>query len=134
MKKLRIPLILMAALLIAVSVQAGWRRNSTGKGTQWVDRPTPATAWTRDRQDDLVTVAKVEVYHDTIQHYVSVSPAGVESNTVWSLGFWSMDASGDFNPHADVGADDCTTNKADYGAWWDAEWDVDINGDLMPKR
>ena len=120
--------------LIAVHVYAGW--TNRGRKTIWTDRPTPASVWMRNFAGDLEPAAKIQIFDNTIKHYNYAAAGVTETNTTYDLGFWDVDVNGDYSVHADVGADDCTTNITPLalGEWFDVQWDCDANGDLMPKK
>lgn len=130
MKILKIASLVICLVLVAVWVRAGWER-AAGK-TAWVDKPTPATCWLRNRNNDLVPGGKVIVYEDTLRHY-DKDIDSTTTNFAVNLGFWTINANGDYAPSADVAAAYSTTNLQYNGGWTDVEWDINVNGDLQPK-
>jgi len=122
MKKLILFILLVAS--VALYVHAGWE-HSSGK-TYWTDRPTAATYWLRDSRNDLIITERVQIFDNTLKHIKD----GVED---YSFGFWLIDEDGDVYPNPDVSSAYCTTNLRYSGAWSDVEWDIDGDGDLVPK-
>ena len=123
-------LVICMVCVCAIGVFAGWERAS-GK-TSWVNRPTPATTYLRDRSNDLVPAGKVIVYEDTTRIYTDAIDA-TTTNMAVNLGFWDVNSDGDLQPDAAVAAAYCTTNLQYNGGWTDVEWDINGDGDLQPK-
>lgn len=120
----RLFLITLLVSVVALCVYAGWE-HSSGK-TYWVNRATAATYWLRDSKGDVYIAEKVQVFHDSIQH-------DDEGSITTDFGFWLKDENGDLIINPDITNADCTTNRTANGEWMDVEWDIDGNGDLIPK-
>jgi len=131
MKRKFLLVALVILVCLTVGVYAGWER-AAGR-TSWVDRPTPATCWTRTWNGTLVPLNKIQVFDDTIRHYQGPS-AVATTNLEISIGFWLRDsATGAYYPHPDITSTHCTTNLRSQGEWTDVEWDVNGDGILIPK-
>lgn len=124
--------LLWISAVSALVANAGWEHQRGGK-TTWIERPSPATCWARDINNDLVLLRKAFIYHDTLRWYTFGEPA---SNSIVNMGFWEVDANGDFSTHSDVAAIYANTGRlVNFNmAWDDVEWLIDVNGDLVAKE
>jgi len=130
-KKSLIALAVMIGLVVAV--QAGWERAS-GR-TTWVNRPTPATCWTRDAAGTVYPIQKINIYEDTIRHYDSGADTSSITNHPINLGFWLVDADDDsVYPNPALNGVNNTLNLSSQGNWTDVEWNIDSDGILTPKK
>lgn len=140
MKMKRKEKLLLVAILVSVGVVcgvlAGYEHtlgSATRPGhTQWVNKPTPASAWLRDRSHALWPARKIQVFNDTIRHY-DYAEVATDTDHPISLGYWQIDSDGILFPHADLTADPASTNITMLGDWTDVEWVIDADGILWPK-
>lgn len=123
---------IMASILV-ISVLgsasfAGWQR-SAGR-TVWIDKPTAASCFARDRTKDVYPKRKVLVYNDTVMLLDTNSPAG--TGVVYNTGYFTIDAYGDIHPIS--GLSNHYDQVNDLGALLDVEFDLDEYGDVSPKN
>jgi len=120
-------LILLLVLAVAANVYAGWERPRPGN-TVWTDEASDATCWGRDSLDDLYPLGHVAVYQNTRKYLTGGTyPA---NTTTTGTGLWHKDGDGDYVPIDTTGLYE---RRLDHGIRKGIEWEVDSDGDIVPK-
>lgn len=127
MKRFVFSLVLMAVVVSAAVVFAGWEHQN-GK-SYWVNSAGPATCWARDTYNDVYPVDEVLVYQDTIRMRKGANPTNYLEV---SCGFWKVDTSEDFEALSTTVS--MYTRRNDSSQLKDSEWTVDSSGDLVVKQ
>ena len=134
-KTTKLLLSVLAVVAIATLCFAGWEHipgNTTHPGvTKWINSPSPVTLWGRHgRSGPVYPLKHAQVFASSIRYF---DPNATTNFNVVETGFWEYNSSNTVIPHSDITAADCTTNNSDLGEWYDAQWDINGDGTLIPK-
>lgn len=124
----------VAMLTLSIAL-AGW--DHVQKQTIWVDRPTAATCWLRAK-GVLYPARVIQVYNDTIRTHNS---GGTAVTQAVDTGYWYIVTDGTSNTlvnYSFLTSQMCPTNTEGTmnapGEWFDCEWIVNMDGDLVGKE
>ena len=127
MRKLILFLVCIILLAVTWNVYGGWERVRPNS-TIWTQEPSDATCWGRDSADDLYPLGYIAVYDNT-RHYLQGGTYPANSKVI-GTGLWHKDADGDLSPINTTGLYD---RRKDHGIRKGIEWEVDSDGDIVPK-